>query len=241
MSYTYTTGQGLAAMTASEPSGTEPFLNLSPAIRQIKAYLNDPTVGPEAKLALAAAGLASLIASQSAAGSVPVGTVAHCGHGNLTASSGWLYCDGRELSRTEYKALFDVIGVSYGPGNNINTFNIPPAYGRALVGIDSGRNLLRESPADSSSPFLTIGKSLGEQKVAVVEETMPVHSHPPSSTAGYKHFASFNKGAFRIHDVYPMYASMKLFEVGETKPEGESEPHNNLQPSLALYTVIKYK
>lgn len=36
-----------------------------------------------------------------------------------------LYCDGSEVSREEYKELFDFIGTRYGVGDNVTTFNLP--------------------------------------------------------------------------------------------------------------------
>ena len=38
---------------------------------------------------------------------------------------GWLLCDGSELSRNQYKHLFDIIGTEYGEGDEISTFNLP--------------------------------------------------------------------------------------------------------------------
>ena len=46
MSYSYTTGQGVSALVASEPNGaTEPVSNLDDAIRQIKSFLLDTNAG----------------------------------------------------------------------------------------------------------------------------------------------------------------------------------------------------
>jgi len=39
--------------------------------------------------------------------------------------AGWLEEDGSALSRTEYSALFAVIGTTYGAGDGITTFNLP--------------------------------------------------------------------------------------------------------------------
>jgi len=36
-----------------------------------------------------------------------------------------LVCDGSAISRTKYAALFSIIGIDYGPGNNSTTFNLP--------------------------------------------------------------------------------------------------------------------
>jgi len=46
---------------------------------------------------------------------------------NTTGSTptGYLDCDGSEISRTTYSVLFNVIGVYYGDGNTSTTFNVP--------------------------------------------------------------------------------------------------------------------
>ena len=54
-----------------------------------------------------------------------------------TIPSGWLLCDGRAVSRTEYAELFKVIGTKHGSGNGSTTFNLPNPKGRTLVGKDS--------------------------------------------------------------------------------------------------------
>lgn len=52
MAYIYNPGDGLAVLDAAEPNGaTEPVSILDDAVKQIKAYLKDATVGPEAKIA----------------------------------------------------------------------------------------------------------------------------------------------------------------------------------------------
>ena len=45
--------------------------------------------------------------------------------GGSTAPSGWLFCDGSQISRTTYAALFAVIGTTYGSGDGTTTFNLP--------------------------------------------------------------------------------------------------------------------
>ncbi len=46
----------------------------------------------------------------------------------------WLLCDGAEVSRTTYAALFSVLGETYGAGDGIETFNIPDMRSRVPVG-----------------------------------------------------------------------------------------------------------
>lgn len=41
------------------------------------------------------------------------------------APAGFLLCNGLAVSRTTYARLFAVIGIIYGPGNGVTTFNLP--------------------------------------------------------------------------------------------------------------------
>ena len=45
--------------------------------------------------------------------------------GSSSIPYGWLLCDGSAVSRTNYKALFNAIGTSYGSGDGSTTFNLP--------------------------------------------------------------------------------------------------------------------
>jgi microcystin-dependent protein len=41
------------------------------------------------------------------------------------APSGWHICDGANISRTRYSALFDLLGTTFGVGDGSTTFGIP--------------------------------------------------------------------------------------------------------------------
>ena len=66
---------------------------------------------------------------------VPVGVIYPFGGGNDKVPDGYLLCDGRSVSRTQYSALFNVIGTSFGNGDGINTFNVPDMRESVPVGI----------------------------------------------------------------------------------------------------------
>jgi len=51
-----------------------------------------------------------------------------------TSPSGWLICDGSEVSRCEYHRLFSVIGTTFGSGSGNDTFNLPNYQGAFLRG-----------------------------------------------------------------------------------------------------------
>ena len=64
---------------------------------------------------------------------VPVGTVAYAHE----VPTGWLQCNGAEVSRTTYARLFRKIGTKYGAGNGSTTFNIPDLQHRVLEGTNT--------------------------------------------------------------------------------------------------------
>ena len=68
----------------------------------------------------------------SASTGVPAGTIIH--YAGLTVPSGWLICNGANVSRTDYAALFAAIGTIYGTGDGSTTFGLPNLDGRFLEG-----------------------------------------------------------------------------------------------------------
>lgn len=64
--------------------------------------------------------------------STPIGVVLpFAGSG---APSGYLICDGQEISRTEYPELYKVIGTTYGEGDGSTTFNVPNLIDKFIQG-----------------------------------------------------------------------------------------------------------
>ena len=51
-----------------------------------------------------------------------------------TAPQGYLLCDGRAVSRTDYPYLFDTIGTTYGEGDGSTTFNLPNLQDKFVQG-----------------------------------------------------------------------------------------------------------
>lgn len=76
----------------------------------------------------------------------------------------WLLCYGQEVSRTEYKALFDVIGTVAGSGNGSTTFNVPDLKGKVIYG-------------QGSTDTLVTGSTVGETHHTLTVNEMPSHGH----------------------------------------------------------------
>lgn len=71
----------------------------------------------------------------------PAGTIAAFGMQSMP--DGWLLCDGAAHSRSTYKDLLDAIGLVWGIGDGVNTFNVPDLRGMFLRGYDDGRGIDR--------------------------------------------------------------------------------------------------
>lgn len=85
------------------------------------------------------------IASFTASGDLPVGTIIHWPL--ATPPAGYLKFSATAISRTRYAKLFALLGTAYGAGNGSTTFNIPDGRGlfaRFLddnAGIDAARSV----------------------------------------------------------------------------------------------------
>ena len=56
----------------------------------------------------------------------------------VTAPSGFLSCDGAEVSRVTYAALFAAISTTWGAGDGSTTFNLPDLRGSTIIGAGAG-------------------------------------------------------------------------------------------------------
>lgn len=102
---------------------------------------------------------------------VPTGSVVGWA---LTSSvpTGWLECDGSNVSRTTYAELFSAIGTTYGTGDGSTTFGLPNFNGKHLRGT-TNTGLL--------------GTNVGSDSVNV---PVPQHSHNMGHDHGMQHYHS---------------------------------------------------
>lgn len=55
--------------------------------------------------------------------------------GGTVAPAGWILCDGTAVSRTTFATLFAVVGVAFGIGDGLTTFNVPDLRQRFPLGL----------------------------------------------------------------------------------------------------------
>lgn len=66
---------------------------------------------------------AELVAQIGQVDATPIGAIIL--YGGANAPSGYIICDGRAVSRTDYDKLFEKIGTTFGNGDGTTTFNVP--------------------------------------------------------------------------------------------------------------------
>ncbi|CAF3424210.1 unnamed protein product [Rotaria sp. Silwood2] len=92
---------------------------------------------------------------------VPVGTIV--AFAGKTPPSRWLWCDGSEIPRAQYSALFDVIQNSFGSDISSTNFKLPDLTAKFLL----GQSLM------PGSNFATGGSSI----ITLTENQLPSHKH----------------------------------------------------------------
>lgn len=133
-------------------------------------------------------------------------------------TDGLLLCDGREVSRTTYAALFAVIGGVFGEGDRDTTFNLPDLLGRVPGGAGAGRGLTAR----------TVGQALGAETHTLTIAEMPSHSHTVETVQ------TVSQNAWGGGDVRANSTTKSTSSVGG------GGAHNNMQPTtFAGYWFIQ--
>jgi microcystin-dependent protein len=137
------------------------------------------------------------------------------------ADTGWLICDGSEVSRDEYADLFDVIGETFGAGDSVDTFNLPNFMGNLVI------------PESGSEPFEAQGNNGGDQTHTVIEDEMAEHDHEteaimytPSPVPMF-----YTPGPTQLQYWIPVASPQN------TSSTGGDDPHNNLMPFTTIGSI----
>jgi|SRR3954454_2295951 microcystin-dependent protein len=141
-------------------------------------------------------------------------------------TSGWLICDGRAVERKKYPELFAAIGTRYSAGQAVipENFLLPDFGGRSPLGANPDDAAKRNKLSPRK-----VGASLGEERHQLTIAELPRHVHPAQGFGG-------NDGG-RVDRGDALYAS----DNRGTGSTGEDQPHNNMQPSLTVTFLIRYR
>ena len=97
--------------------------------------------------------------------------------GDVAPNDDWILCDGRELDKTDYQNLFQVIGYKFKPESQVgnNNFAVPDLRGRMPMGAD---NMGGQSANTVTATSADIVGALDGSETKVIDVTnLPEHQH----------------------------------------------------------------
>jgi microcystin-dependent protein len=136
---------------------------------------------------------------------------------------GWAFCNGQTLAINQNQALFALLGTMYG-GNGITTFQLPNFQGRVPLHVGQG---------------FQQGQSGGEEAHTLTISEVPAHAHPVIASSNPASQPS-PAGAFATDTGRNVYAASANSAMAPqaVAPAGQSQPHENRSPFLALSFCI---
>jgi microcystin-dependent protein len=154
------------------------------------------------------------------------------------APASWAFCNGQLMDISQNEALYTIIGTTYG-GDGVNTFGLPNLQGRIPMHWGNG-------PGGFNT---VIGQVQGQTTVTLTTNQMPAHAHvitadqvgsggvpEKSATPNPNAFLgpSNPDGAFATApgSIAANFASNAIGSAGG------SQPHDNMQPYLAVNFCI---
>ena len=176
--------------------------------------------------------------------------------------AGWIKCDGRSLSRSEYPELFTAIGTRFGADDNA-TFKIPDIRGRVMGCIGTGNGLTPRN----------LGDIMGAETHLLTINEMPSHTHNGTTNTngshshtindpGHSHsqttinddfnasgtnppgFSSDSSGSRTWNNINSSVTGVTVNAAGDhthtftTDASGGSNAHNNMQPTAFVGQVF---
>jgi microcystin-dependent protein len=149
------------------------------------------------------------------------------------APTGWAFCAGQILPLSQNTALFSLLGTTYG-GDGKSNFALPNMNGRSPMHPGQGPGLSLHD----------LGETGGETAVTLLESEIPSHPHTLFANDNAGNVASpgptlcFAKGSPGAMYTTVTNSSLVNFSGNAIAPAGGDQPHNNLQPYLALNFCI---
>lgn len=149
--------------TSPVPSGLQ-YLDLQGAsgITTATFYANPADAPPDAP------NYQAIIQAAVAATMIPGGMIMWPA---AVAPAGWLICDGSPVSRAANAALFAAIGITWGAGDGLTTFNVPDCRDRFPLGVSVG------GLGGQRATARALGSTGGEETHTITLAESPAHTH----------------------------------------------------------------
>lgn len=140
------------------------------------------------------------------------------------APVGWLFCQGQTLAISDYDALFNLIGTTYG-GDGQTTFALPDLSSR--IPVHQGANY-------------PLGARGGAETVTLDVRHLPPHSHQAfaSSSPAVTALPMDATWGGAARSAYSGSAPSTALSGASLMPAGGGQPHENMPPFLAVNFII---
>lgn len=142
---------------------------------------------------------------------------------------GYMLPDGTELLRAVHSALFSLMGIAFGGGDGVSTFQVPDMRGLAINCAGMGTGLSSYSVGDKN----------GEGAHPLITSELPIHRHGMQG-AGTASLADPTNAVFGSSTTAPLYAPSSdgsNLNLQAILPVGQGAPHENHQPGLAIVVL----
>jgi microcystin-dependent protein len=148
------------------------------------------------------------------------------------APSGWFLCQGQLLPISQFEVLYNLIGTTYG-GDGQTNFALPDLRSRAPVHMGQGQG---------TSAYV-LAQTGGVETVSLSSQQIPSHNHLVLVNNGSSNFATPGNhvlGNAGNLQVYSPTAPSQPMNNASLQSAGGSQPHQNLQPYLAINFIIAW-
>ncbi len=145
--------------------------------------------------------------------------------GGTSIPAGYLLCDGRAVSRTQYARLFNAIGTSYGEGDGLTSFNLPNLMDRFI----QGKNEIVKD-IEAKLPNIKGGKKSGSILYGANTEMQGAFQGKSNTTV----YSSVGSGSGKI------YYSPLDFDASKSNPIYSDNCNTVQPPAVGMKYIIKY-
>ena len=136
----------------------------------------------------------------------------------LTSLTGYLLCDGRAVSRSTYANLFSAIGINFGVGDGVTTFNVPDYRGCFLRGFGGDSATSMYTKQAMGAPDI-VGRIAGNDGMSVIEGAFTLGSDATGGlykgagrTSTYQFKASSSNSAYgSATEIRPVNYAVNIF------------------------------
>lgn len=144
----------------------------------------------------------------------------------------WAFCDGSLLPISQYDALYNLLGTTYG-GDGQSTFALPDLRGRAPIHAGQGPGLSN----------YTQSQILGTESVTLTTNQMPSHNHAANAQSGtgttnrpQNAYWATSGQSDALYKAIP--GTPDTMNPQALPAAGGNQPHENRQPLLATNYII---